>query len=187
MPRRRPALVLAAVLASAAAAAAAAVPALAAGPDLITVTGAVTQPDRPPFDAFRDAAFDHLEVSFEKAKAFDWDELNALPQAELSLRYPTWPAEVTVRGPRLRDLLAAAGATGETVTVQAADGYSADFAMADVQGKALVLALTMNGEPLGLGGRGPAWLVFPVGAVEDYPGSEDDSGLVWGVVRIDVR
>lgn len=185
MRTRSPAALLAAAAVLAGTALAA--PALAAGPDLVTVTGTVAQPDRPPFDAFRDAAFAHLEVEFGAAKAFDWDELTALPQAELTARYPNWPAPVTVRGPLLRDVLGAAGASGGQVTVQAADGYSADFTMADVQNKDLVLGIEMNGAPLALGGRGPAWLVFPQGAVADYPGTEDDGGLVWGVVRLHVQ
>lgn len=158
----------------------------AAGPDLVTVSGAVSKPDRPTFNAFRDAAFAVQGVDFEAAKAFDWDELTALPQASLTTSYANWPGPVTVQGPLLRDVLAAAGARGETVTVSAVDGYSATFPMAEVQARDMVLALEADGAPLALGGRGPAWLVFAPGSVKGYPGT-DDAGLVWAVTHIAVK
>ncbi|WP_375594885.1 molybdopterin-dependent oxidoreductase [Algihabitans albus] len=159
----------------------------AAEPVLLTVTGAVAQPNRDGFEPFEDALFSVLQEQFEHARTFTRSELLDLPQQDLRTRYPDWPAAVGVSGPRLLDVLRQAGvevATGQgRVTVQAMDGYAAEFDMADITGNFL-LALTMNGAPLAVGGRGPVWLVFPPAS---YDGQSDgDDGLAWAVFHIKV-
>jgi hypothetical protein len=68
--------------------------------------------------------------------------------------------------------------------VQAADGYSAELTAADVSGDKLILALTADGKPLAMGGRGPIWLFGANGSIADM---QDDGGLVFEVIHIDVQ
>ena len=58
-------------------------------------------------------------------------------------------------------MLAAAGAEGETVTVQAMDGYAVEAPMQEMVAKGAVVALERDGKPLGIGGFGPTQIVFP--------------------------
>jgi hypothetical protein len=151
----------------------------------VTVTGNVTAANRPAFDPFADALFNTQQIKFDKARAFSREELLKLPQHTLKVKYPNWPAEVEVKGPSLRDVLAAAGASGQTVTIRAVDGYAPEFKMSDVETDRFVLALEADHAPLAIGGRGPTWLVFPPKSYEGQP--EDDGGLAWAVFDIEVR
>ncbi len=122
--------------------------------------------------------------TFDQAYTFTRSDLLALTQHEATVEYPDWPRPVTVRGPLLQDVLQQAGAEGDTVMVQAVDGYSPEFLRSDVN-ESFLLALEMEGEPLPHGGRGPLWLVFPPGS---YDGQDDttDAGLSWAVFHIKV-
>ncbi len=157
------------------------------GTAIITVTGAVQAPNRSPFDPFDDALFKVLDVTFENARAFDRAALEALPQATLTVTYPGWPRAVALRGPRLVDILDAAQVDGETVLVRGIDGYAPEFKLSDIRnaGGQFVLAITADGKPLSVGGRGPAWLALPPGAYPEQ--SDDDAALVWAVFNIEVR
>ena len=153
---------------------------------IVTVTGAVSQPNRPPFDAFRDGFFAFHNVTFAKAHAFTRPELKALGMHEVTLHYPNWPAAITFRGPRLRDVLAAAGASGTTITTQALDGYAAAQPFAALQGDDVLLAIEADGQPLAIGGRGPTWLVFPPGTIPGQSAATD-AGLAWAVFHIKIE
>ena len=101
-------------------------------PAILTITGEIDRTNRPPFDAFRDALFGALDEPFQKAYAFSRADLLALPQVELTVSYPTWPAPVIVTGPLLADVLATVGATGDTVLAQAVDGYSPSLKLSEL-------------------------------------------------------
>ena len=152
-------------------------------PVVLTVTGNIAAPNRGPLDAFEDAVFSHLDVTFDKAFTFTLPELRALPQASARAQYNEWPREVTASGPTLADVLKAAGATGAKVTVQAADGYTFDFTAQDVAKGQLILAIEADGKPLAMGARGPLW-VF--GTPNSFEGQDQDEGFVFEVIRIDV-
>lgn len=156
---------------------------LAADPATLTVTGAIDEPNRGPYDPFADALFQVLGVEFERAYAFDRAALEALEQHQLTVDYPNWPGPVTVEGPKLTDVLDAAGATGTRLLVQAVDGYAPEFATAEIDG--FVLALRADGNPLAIGGRGPTWVVFPQGSFAGQD-PDSDSGLAWAVFHIRV-
>ena len=91
---------------------------------------------------------------------------------------------MTASGPGLADVLKAAGASGKTILVQAVDGYAPEFTDEDVARDKLILALEADGKPLPLGGQGPLWLLGPP---DSFAGQEDDGGLAYAVIRIDVQ
>lgn len=161
------------------------VPQAWAEPVLVTVTGAVGKPNRGARDDFADALFVAHGIAFEAARAFTRVDLAALGQRETTVVYDVWPRPASVRGPRLADVLAAAGAPRDgTVTVQALDGYSFTLPMEMVESTPdMILGIEADGKSLSIGGRGPAWLVFPPGLV---PGQEEDHGLVWAVFHLRV-
>ncbi len=162
-----------------------AAPDMAASPVVVTVTGAIETTNRGAYDPFRDALFAVVEEPFEAAFTMTREDLAALPQHEAVVQYPNWPVAARVRGPRLDAVLDAAGATGSEVLVQAVDGYAPSFTMAEISGGSFILAIENDGRPLGIGGRGPTWLVFPPGSYEGQD-EDGDSGLAWAVFHLKV-
>ena len=152
---------------------------------LVTVTGAVENSNRGARDDFHDALFTAHEIPFDKARTFTRLDLAALGQSDVTVTYDVWPRPAVVRGPRLSAILKAVGAPrAGTVTVQALDGYSFTLPIDLVNSSPdMILAVEADGQPLSIGGRGPAWLVFPPGLLPDQI---DDSGLVWAVFHLRV-
>lgn len=156
----------------------------AAGPVVLTVAGAVDKPNRGPTDPFTDGFFGHHEIAFERAAEFDLAMLQAMGLHEARAGYPGWPGVSTFEGPLLADVLAAAGATGRGLRAVALDGYAVDIAPADLEKFPVILAVKRDGRYLGLGGRGPIWVVYPR---EDFPElqqAKDDAALIWSVFVI---
>lgn len=152
-----------------------------AGPVLLTVAGAVENANRGPVDGFTDAFFAYHEIAFERAAEFDQVALEALGMHETRAHYPNWPGESTFEGPLLADVLKAAGAGGGALRAVALDGYASVIPLADLEKYPMLLALKRDGKYLGLGGRGPAWIVYPREDHAELQAAEDDSGLAWAV------
>ncbi len=152
------------------------------GPVVITVAGAIQNANRGPVDPFDDTFFAYHEIAFERAFGFDRAALEALGMHRITTKYPGSETVIEAEGPLLRDILAAAGATGDVAVVTALDGYAAEVAIADAA--EAVLALRVDGRELGLGGRGPAWLVFP-----DDPALAErgDAQWVWAAFFVRVE
>jgi hypothetical protein len=163
---------------------AAALPAAGAGSGAaVTVIGAVAAPNRPPFDGFHDAFFKFSDYSFDRAFAFDRAALAGLAQTTVSARAEGWPAAVTASGPRLRDVLKTAGvAPGATLRIVALDGYTLSLNPEELAAREWILAIDANGAALGLGDRGPAWLLHDTGGAAAT--AEEEAKWVWSVYLV---
>jgi DMSO/TMAO reductase YedYZ molybdopterin-dependent catalytic subunit len=98
--------------------------------------------------------------------SFTRDDLAALPQHEATLPIACvegWSANATWRGPRVRDLLARAGARddAEATAHSLQSGYSADLNVDHAHDPDTLLALELNGEPLHLDHGYPVRLIGP--------------------------
>jgi hypothetical protein len=161
-------------------------PLSAAEPVVLTVTGEAVQSNRPDFDPFQDAFLAFSDNAFQNAHALTYGDLAALPQAEITAAADGWAAPISARGPRLADVLAKAGVSEEaSVALVALDGYAV---MLDPVARKLhdwVLAIETDSHPLGIGGRGPAWLMYESG---DMPADADaEAQWVWSVYLITVE
>lgn len=163
-----------------------ALPAMAEGPVFLTVTGAVSTPNRGPLDPDYDKLLAFNDARFDKAYEFGLADLAKLPQQRVKTDFPLGGPETEFGGPLLEDVLGVAGATGETVTIQAMDGYAVEVPYGEMIGKGAVVALERDGEPFGIGNFGPTQIVFPRGDREDLKDMPDD-WWVWQIYRIDVR
>lgn len=135
--------------------------AAAAEPTVLTITGELTKPNRGALDPFHDAFLNHKDKTFTKAFAFTRTELAALPQTKIVAHVEGWPSKVELAGPLLSDALSAAGvATDATIVATALDGYNVDLTPQIRSKNKWVLAISANGEPLAIGGRGPVWLLY---------------------------
>lgn len=157
-----------------------------ASPVIVTVTGKVANTNRAAFDPAHDALLKYHERSFDKAAEFDLPMLEALGLHSVEVRIPEWPAPVTVEGPYLRDLLAAVGAEGDTISLVALDGYASELSKSDVEALDWIVGLRADGKPLGLGQRGPLWVVYT------YPDgraltAEDELRWPWATFYIEVE
>lgn len=161
-------------------------PAMAEGPVFLTVTGAVESPNRGAMDPDRDKLFLFNDATFEAAAEFDLEALGALPQVTVRTDFPQGGEMVEFSGPLLADVLEAAGATGETVTVQALDGYAVEVPLEEMVAKGAVVALTRDGRPLGIGNFGPTQIVFPRADRADLADMPDD-WWVWQIYHIRVE
>ena len=158
----------------------AAAPVFAEGPALLTVTGDITDSNRGPVDPETDKLFIFNDVSFDKAREFDLGMLEKLPQATIHADFPKGGARTEFSGPLLKDVLAAAGAEGEDVLIQAMDGYAIEVPVADLVDKGAVVALERDGRSLGIGGLGPTQIVFPRADRADLSDMPDD----WWIYQI---
>jgi len=156
------------------------------GAAVLTVTGDIAHPNRGPYDAFRDVFFKFHDKYFDKAFALDRAALQALPQVTVTAQAASWPAPVQATGPRLKDVLAAAGvAERATVMAFALDGYGVEFTSADRAAHDWVVAIDTDGQPLGLGGRGPTWLLYETGAAK--ASDDDEAKWVWSAFVLTVE
>ena len=130
------------------------------GTVILTVGGAVANTNRPPFDPARDGFLKYHDRKFARAAAFDLAMLEALGTQSASISYGKWPAPLTFSGPRLADVLRAAGWSGTQITTLALDGYGTKIGRAALVAHDWILATRTGGTPLGIGARGPLWLVF---------------------------
>lgn len=158
----------------------------AQGPILLTVTGAVSNPNRGGYDPDTDKFFGFNEVEFANAAQFDYGALEALDMVKVMADFPKGRQVHEFEGPLLSDVLAAAGAQGQTVTIQALDGYAVEIPLEEMVDAGAVVALKRDGAAFGIGGFGPTQIVFPRAERADLADMPDDN-WVWSIFHIKVE
>jgi hypothetical protein len=158
----------------------------AGGPAVLTVTGKVAETNRPAFDEFEDTFFKYHQRTFESAFAFDIVQLERLGMHKATITYARWPRPVMVEGPFLRDVLAAAEADAGTVRITALDGFTTELTAEDLAAQDWIVAIKADGRYLGIGGRGPSWVVYT--RRDGKPATEDDEAhWPWAAFLIEIR
>ena len=164
----------------------------AAGPALLTVTGAIGKPNRGKFDPVRDQMMFKQKLSFEKAHAFTFAALAALPAVAIK---PTLEYDAKVHalsGPLLLDVVkAAGGALGDNgkLVLRAVDGYAATVTVAQARAQRYIVATHLDGAAMALGGLGPLWAVYDADKVPDMAGKplpERFGACPWALYHIEV-
>ncbi len=140
---------------------------------VLTVGGLVGVPNCPPLDEKRDRFFHHNNLSFEKARAYTFGDLLALPQEAAPVVVEG--GEIVFKGPLLRDVLAAAKplAAAKTARLSALDGYGAEIPLAAVDREGWIVAVEAGGHAFGIGGVGPLYAVRPLGPGQKRTDEED--------------
>ena len=153
--------------------------------DILTVYGEIGTVDRGPVDPVTEPLFTTFGMDFQSACLFNWASLAGLDQHIVQTDYPLGGPARRFSGPLLRDVLAIAELRGDMLTVTALDGYQREISVERVQEHDVILALAMDGQPLGIGGFGPAMLVWPRQSDPALAEMPDDDWL-WGVFAIEV-
>jgi hypothetical protein len=163
------------------------------GPALLTVTGAIARSNRGPLDPALDQMMHKHQVTFTKAYAFDYADLQALLAQTIrpTLEYDGKPH--TLRGPLLTDVLARAGAAlnDKTIVVlRAVDGYNVELPIAQARARRFIVATHVDGNPMPLGGLGPLWAVYDADRVPDMaalPLAQRFTACPWALYHVDVK
>ncbi len=162
------------------------------GPGLLTVSGAIGRGNRGPFDAALDQLMAKHGVRFDKAFVFTSAALRRLPVVTIKPTLEYDGKVHTLAGPLLADVLKAAGVGGAgevRLGLRAVDGYVAPVTLAEVRAWKMIVALSLDGEPLALGGLGPQWAVYDADRLapfKDKPLKERFAACPWGVYSIEV-
>ncbi len=160
--------------------------AIAAEPAQLTVIGKIEISNRSGSEDFSDAFFKFREKEFTKAFEFTYASLAALPQVSVTARAENWPAAVNAAGPSLEDVMKAAGAAADAkLSLVALDGYTIELEAAERHARHWILAISSNGKPLGIGGRGPVWLLYDTGG--KTVDTDAEGRWVWSVFMIEVE
>ncbi|MYM29185.1 molybdopterin-dependent oxidoreductase [Duganella sp. CY15W] len=167
--------------------------ATAAGPTLLTITGAISKPNRGKLDPTRDVMMAKQKISFDKAHAFDYAALTALPAISIkpTLEYDAKPH--TLHGPLLLDVVQAAGAQlkdDSKLILRAVDGYAAAVTVAQARAQRWIVATQMDGAPMALGGLGPLWALCDADKVPELaaiPLAGRFGGAPWALYHIEVQ
>lgn len=164
----------------------------AAGPALLTITGAITRSNRGALDPALDQMMAKHKLAFDRAFALDFAALAALPARTIrpTLEYDGKPH--ALRGPLLSDVLAQAGARPRDtakVVMRAVDGYAAVLEMRKLRAWNFIVATHLDGKPIPLGGLGPLWAVYDADRVPDMaalPVAQRFGACPWAVYHLEV-
>lgn len=139
-----------------------------AGPVVLAVGGRVSQPN----DGVR--------------RVFDMAALAALPQREIVTTTPWHRGTRRFSGPLLRDVLAAAGAQGQTLRAVALNDYRVDIPADDAHRYDVVVARLLDGQPMAVRDKGPLFIMYPFDRRPDLRNAVYYSRCVWQLKALDV-
>lgn len=92
---------------------------------------------------------------------FDMRALQALPQRTYKVTTPWYLRPVSFQGPLLRDVLAAAGATGTRIDAVAMNDYAVGIPFQHAEAYDVIIALSMDGKPMSSRDKGPLFIIYP--------------------------
>lgn len=119
--------------------------------------------------------------------AFDMAMLEALPQREIVAPTPWFDEPRRFGGPLLRDVLAAAGATGTTLKASALNNYRVEIPFDDAVRHDVVLARLLDGKPMSVRDKGPLFVMYPFDRKSELRNAVYYSRCIWQLRAIEVR
>jgi hypothetical protein len=136
---------------------------------MITVTGSIAVRNSP------------------EGAAFDMAMLEKLPQHNFRTRTPWYPEPRKFSGVLMRDLLAAVGGRGQSVSARALNDYRADIPAEDWTDFDLLIAYRLDDAPMAVRDKGPLVLIYPFDAQPKLRTAVRYGRAVWQLKAIDVR
>lgn len=129
-----------------------------------------------------------LTVQAQGGKPVDFDmaAVEALPQHSFRTSTPWYPQPVSFTGPLLRDVLAAAGARGQTLRAVALNDYKVELPASDAARFEVIVARLLDGRPMPVRERGPLFIVYPFDTSAELKSERYYSRSAWQLRRIEV-
>ncbi|MFT6654314.1 molybdopterin-dependent oxidoreductase [Marinomonas primoryensis] len=137
---------------------------------ILTVTGAISNTN-----------------TANKTAEFDRQMLMDLDVITQQTETPWTEGIDTYKGPLLRSLLAVVGAKSDTLFVQALNDYNALVPVQDSYDYNLILAMEMNGKPMGVRNKGPLFLLYPFKESPELNNEVIHNRSVWQIKAINVE
>ena len=178
---------------SAAIEAGAAIPSTLREPALLTVTGMIGQGNRGALDPVLDQMMAKQKIKFDKAQAFDFAALSAMPAFTIKPTLEYDNQAHTLKGPLLMDVMKVSGAKVNSKTalfLRAVDGYAAQISAIDAARYRFIVATHLDGKPMPLGGLGPLWAVYDADRFADIaakPVTARFESCPWATYHIEVK
>ncbi len=101
------------------------------------------------------------EKNTANAAVFDLAMIEKLPQRSFTTMTPWDKQPIKFTGPLLRDVLAAAKASGTTIKAVALNDYQSSIPLDDAQKFDVILAHKMNDADIPVKTKGPLFIVYP--------------------------
>jgi hypothetical protein len=139
------------------------------GEVLLTVSGQVSKPNA------------------GKRALFDRAMLEKLPQHSFTTRLPWLSEPARFTGPLLRDVLAAAGASGTRIVAIALNDYRTEIPFADVTRHDVIAARLMNGKPMTVRDKGPLSIVYPFDSNPELRTELFYGRAAWQLIELQVQ
>lgn len=150
----------------------------------ITLHGDIGTVDRGASQGALEPLFLAYGIEFDAACVLSVASLAAMEQHSIRVSFPLGSGARRFSGPLLRDVMDIADPRGTHLTLTALDGYQRTIALSDIRDHDVILAIRADGDWLGLGGYGPAIVVWPRDTDPALAG-QDDADWVWGVFAIE--
>ncbi|HKX42208.1 MAG TPA: hypothetical protein VJO99_13705 [Burkholderiaceae bacterium] len=118
---------------------------------------------------------------------FDLAMLEKLPQRSFTTQTPWYPTPRTFTGPLLRDVLAAAGASGEQLRLIALNDYKVSMPAADSRKFDVILARLLDGQPMPVRDKGPLFVIYPYDSNPELRSEMYFNRSAWQLRTIEVQ
>ncbi|MFG6157493.1 oxidoreductase [Halomonas sp. 1390] len=115
---------------------------------------------------------------------FDRAMLEALPSRVIETHTPWHSDKGRFEGPLVRALLDTVGADGDSLRIRALNDFEAQAPRSDFYDHDVILAMSRDGEPLGIRDFGPLFVVYPFDAHPELLTEAVRFRSVWHVERI---
>ena len=143
--------------------------AVPAGDTILTVTGAISN------------------TNAAGAATFDLAMLEALPGQETTTTTPWYDGAQSFSGPLGSALLAAVGASGDTLVVTAINDYVTEIPRSDFETWPVILATRHNGAAMSVREKGPIFVIYPFDGDKSLNTEVYYGRSAWQVKSIEVR
>ncbi|MBE9558670.1 MAG: molybdopterin-dependent oxidoreductase [Proteobacteria bacterium] len=139
------------------------------GPVILTISGSITKTN-----------------NGNKAE-FDLEMLHALGTRAMSVTTSWTDGTQEFSGVLMRDLMAAVGATGNTVEATALNNYTYGINIEDFSLYPVILATKLNGKILKIRDKGPLWIIYPLDKFTEVQQGSIEWRMVWQLRQLTVQ
>lgn len=119
--------------------------------------------------------------------ALDMAALKALPQQSFTTQTPWEQKPVAFSGPLLRDVLKLVKARGQQMKAVALNDYRVKLPVSDATQHPVIVALTMDGQPIPVRTKGPLFIVYNFDAKKELQHKTYYERSVWQLKAIEVE